>query len=116
MSLGQGQAGWGGKRHMDNTLCLLLQLAKPCGGAHHRAALLQLRRAQCQQYQADVAGLVQSQDPGLRGECHLLSSSPGPIALPLGNSPTLTARGHPELLIQLERWHGLLRLGPQLLP
>lgn len=83
MRLGHGQAGWGGEHHVDNILCLLPQLAKPCGGTHHRcAALLQLWCAQRQQHQADVAGLVQSKDPGLRGECHLLSPSPGLVTLP----------------------------------
>lgn len=64
MRLGRGQAGWGSKHRLDNTPCLLPQLAKPRGSTQRRAALLQLCD-QCQQHQADVAGLVQSQDSRL---------------------------------------------------
>lgn len=66
MRTGQARDSWSGKHHVRVTLlCFLPQLSEPCGGAHSRAALLQLRCSQCQQHQADVAGLVQSQDPGL---------------------------------------------------
>lgn len=64
MRLGRGQARGRSEHRLDDTPCLLPQLAKPRASTQRRTALLQLCD-QCQQHQADVAGLVQSQDPRL---------------------------------------------------